>query len=528
MKFAFPWRSIVHATLSLVLGAMLAPSRAAGGTGAPLLKQDPQADITDVYAFVGTKYNNPTQRVLNIIVHVRPFSVPGDGGAYDRFADDALYSIHVTHPTTGETFLRYDFQFSAAASGYKNPNTIFSYGLGTEIGPILASGDQRQNYAQTYKVTRVLSGSSTVVGADLSTPPPNVGVRTTPHYNAEDGRAISGATSVNELDLYTRTTIHALTTGEAAFAGPREDGFYADLGGIFDLLSPRILGGDLGQAGGGVDQLKGYNVLAYALQIPISSMPAFEHSSLLHGVANGVGVYASVSRRQVTIRRTSGSPDPVLYSADCNGDHALDISDAVCLLAWLYLGSRAPARIDEASPWVQVSRMGNPLFNQMFVAVKDKDRYNGASPSADADPTAGFKAYARNPELAALFNLVYGTSISGTGRDDLAALYVPDVIRVDTTTAPVRLPGKAGFSRLGFLGGDTLVDGAGRAKSSGWPNGRRIGDDVVDILLTLLISGPSYATFVVMGDNVHANDQLYHQVFPYSATPHAGATDPRN
>jgi hypothetical protein len=107
---------------------------------------------------------------------------------------------------------------------------------------------------------------------------------------------------------------------------------------------------------------------------------------------------------------------------------------------------------------------------------------------------------------------------------DLRAVFIPDVIRVDTTTAPVSLPGQVGFSRFGFAGGDTTTDAAGRVKSGGWPNGRRVGDDVVDIALTAVASGPTFGTVTVVGDNVAANDQVYHQVFPYLATPHAGPT----
>jgi hypothetical protein len=101
-------------------------------------------------------------------------------------------------------------------------------------------------------------------------------------------------------------------------------------------------------------------------------------------------------------------------------------------------------------------------------------------------------------------------------------VFIPDVIRVDTTTPPVSLPGQTGFSRFGFAGGDTTTDSGGRIKSGGWPNGRRIGDDVVDIALTAVASGPTYSPVVLLGDNVAANDQLYNQVFPYLGTPHAG------
>ncbi len=153
---------------------------------APLIKQDPQANLTDVYAFIGTKYNDPTVKVLNVFVHVRPFSEPGDGVMYDRFADDALYSIHITHPATGEELMRYNFAFSAVnpatAPGLKNPNTILSYGLGTEVGPIVTIGDARQNFTQTYIVEKVV-GKSRQTSPSLLTAPPNVGLRTTPAYN---------------------------------------------------------------------------------------------------------------------------------------------------------------------------------------------------------------------------------------------------------------------------------------------------------------------------------------------------------
>jgi hypothetical protein len=423
---------------------------------------------------------------------VRPFSEPGDGAIYDRFAPDALYSIHVTHPTTGETTLRYDFRFSSVTTGYKNRNTVLSYGLGTEVGPIVDVGDARQNYTQTYSVTRIADRRSIVIGSTLLTPPPNVGKRTTPAYNDAAGVAVSGAATFAALDRYTQQTVHGLPTGEAVFAGPREDGFFCDIPAVFDLLDPRLLGPDgLGQTGNGVDGFKGFNVLAFAIQIPVESLTAFPYHAAFAdlaaeplpsvGGAEGVGVYASVSRPRVSIRQNNG--------------------DTV-----------------HSGGWIQVSRMGNPLFNEGFVALKDKDRFNRTSPLADE----AFATYAENPELATLLNAVFGTTFAASGRGDLRAVFIPEVLRIDTTTPPVRLAGQPGFSRLGFIGGDTATDGAGRVKSSGWPNGRRLGDDVCDIGLTAIASGPAYQAVTVLGDNVNANDQVYHRVFPYSATPHAG------
>jgi hypothetical protein len=487
-----------RATLAALAVALACAAHASSHSDAPLIKQDPQANLTDLYAFVGTRYDNATQRVLNVVMAVRPFSDPGDGVVFERFADDALYSIHIAHPVTGATVARYDFRFSdvnpVSAPGLKNPNTALSFGLGTQLGAINDIGDARQNYTQAFTVTK----DGTLIGSGLPIAPPNLGARTTPHYNDTFGRAISGATTFAALDVYTRQAVQSLSTGEVVFAGSRDDGFFADTAGFHDLLDGRIvdnngsLADGLGQDGGGPDTHKGFNTLAIAIQIPLASLPSYAFSVPFadlakplpaYGTANGVGVYASVSRPRITLRRTDGEPVHTL-------------------------------------PWIQVSRLGNPLFNQDLVALKDKDTYNRTAPTVDA---ASFATYTLNPEPATLVNAIFGTSVPASGRTDLQGMFVPDVIRVDTTTAPVRLAGQAGFSRFGLFGGDTVTDGAGRVKSGGWPNGRRFGDDVVDIFLAAIVSGPSYAAVVLFGDNVAANDLAFHQVFPFAATPHSGA-----
>jgi Domain of unknown function (DUF4331) len=458
-------------------------ARASSHADAPLIKQDPQANLTDVYAFIGTRFDDPSELVLNVLVSVRPFSDPGDGGIYDRFADDALYSIHITDPSTGAPQRRYDFRFSSISGGLKNADTILSYGEGSELGPITSIGDARQNFTQTYSVVR----NGTSLGSGLPVPPPNLGKRVTPPYNdSVTGKAVSGASNAADLDPLTAQAVRDLAGDHVAFAGPRDDGFYADTPGVFDLLDPRILDNDgdvndgFGQDGAGVDGFRGFNVLAYGLQIPLAELTAASYVDPVFGnAATGVGVYASVSRRRLTIRRSNGGP----------------------------LGS---------GPWVQVNRMGNPLFNEGFVSLGDKDRYNRTAPAADAQ----FESHALAPALAHLVDQTFiGLPQSTLGnRVDLAAIFIPDVLRVDTTTPAVRLPGQAGFSRLGYLGGD-LTSGSGGPRSAGWPNGRRVGDDVVDVTLTDVIEFGE-----LVGDNVAANDQIYNQVFPYLATPHAGPT----
>jgi hypothetical protein len=477
-------------TLVALLCALAAvpapPARAASHSDGPLSKQDIYSNITDVYAFIGKRYDNPDQRVLNVVVAVRPIIDPGDGVVYDRFAGDAVYSIHITNPATGVTLCRYDFTFTSGSDprAYKNLDTILSYGRGANtaagpnVGPIRDINDATRNFTQRYTVTKTGRG---VIGSNIPTAPPNVGARTTPLYNDATGRPISGQANFADLDLYTRQAVTPLRGGEVSFAGERDDGFYADIAGIFDLLDPRIIaGGALGQTGGGVDFFKGYDVLNYSLQIPVANLPApMPFNSPFFPNQRGVGVYASVSRPRVRILQ-DGNPGAIL-----------------------------------AGPPVQVNRMGNPLFNEVLVALRDKDRYILTSPPADAQ----YAKYARNPEVALLLNATFGTGFATANRTDLETIYIPDVLRVNTTTDPVRLPGQSGFSRLGFIGGDTT-----NGVSGGWPNGRRLGDDTIDIALTAIASGPAYTAITVVGDNVPSNDQAYPQVFPYSATPHAGPT----
>lgn len=507
--------SIAAAALGMIgIATIASPVQASSHSDAPLIKLDPQANLTDVYAFIRNRtVNGNTTKVLNVLVNVRPFSNSGDGVMYEKFSDDARYSIHITDPTTGETLVRYDFFFSSPSAGLKNQDTILSYGRGSEIGAILNNNSPSRNYTQTYTVTKTVgNGEPVVVASDRLTPPPNVG-NATPLYNLNNGAgfADSGKTSRAALDVYTREAIYDLPTGETIFAGSRDDSFFADTAAIFDLLNVRILDNDgnlgnnggLGQDGNGPDDFAGYNVLNYSIQIPVSDLPNRAYTPVLAnlpvgksngnniflaGATTGVGVYASVSRPRVTLRSTTGAAT-------------------------------------SSGPWVQVNRLGNPLFNEVLVALRDKDNYNRTSPTGDA----AFATYAENPEVAVLINTVYGTAFATSGRADLRGIFIPDVLRVDTTTDPVPVPGEAGFSRLSVYGLD-VVNSPNGLRESGWPNGRRNGEDVVDIALTTVASGPTFGlpnannfpVVNVVGDNVPSNDMPYHTVFPYIATPHSG------
>ncbi len=518
--------------LKLLLGATAALGALglfAGGTAlasshsdAPLIKLDPQANLTDVYAFIRQAPNNGPKSLV-VGVAVRPFSEPGDGVTYESFSDDARYSIHIANPTTGVELQRYDFKFSPVSSNqgsYKNLNTILRYGRGADknggpdVGSIQDVGDAHQNYVQTYSVTKVVGNTSTTLNnSALMVPPYNTGLNATPFYNDMNkflsdgttpnpnyGRAVSGATSRATLDKYTRETTYDLPGGQTVFAGAREDGFYADIPGIFDLLDSRILsntkGFGLGQDGTGVDGFKGFNTLYYAITIPLSQLPAssqytglaLKNGAVTTSIQTGIGVYASVSRPRITLRSTAGDNQ-------------------------------------SSGPYIQVNREANPLFNEGLVAIKDKDNYNRDLPTSDATK---YKTYALNPELAVLINATYGTNFATTGRIDLALVFIPDVIRVETTVAQARITGETGYSRLGAFGGDGLTNSAGDTIPGGWPNGRRFGDDVVDIALTAIASGPSFSKVTLLGDNVNSNDQIYNMTFPYAGTPNGGTRNSKD
>jgi Domain of unknown function (DUF4331) len=188
----------------------------------------------------------------------------------------------------------------------------------------------------------------------------------------------------------------------------------------------------------------------------------------------------------------------------------------------------------KSGSWVQVGRQGNPLFNEALVAVEDKDRYSRTSPSDDA---RFFSQYALNPELAQLLGSAFQTN-----RTDIAAIYIPDLIKVDLSTPGVRFagggpnhptnPDDAGFSRLSIFGGDVLVSqipghpfNIGGSVPGGWPNGRRFGDDVLDIAVSALLSDlrdPSNLVINVGGDNLDQNDVGFNKTFPYEGTPQNG------
>src|SRR5439155_7886103 len=253
--------------------------------------------------------------------------------------------------------------------------------------------------------------------------------------------AAGNMTSDQMTEAVAEKAITPLTThgGGKVFVGPRDDPFYVDLGNIFDLL--QIRGGAPGGTGkgGGVDYLAGYNVHTIALQIPIESLTADGSKNPAHGKGSVIGAWTNANRPKVV--------------------------------------TLAPGKGAFGKGWIQIARLGIPLVNEVLVPIGVKDFFNSTQPKDDAKNAAGFL---KDPELAKLLHLLYKLTVPGAGRTDIislisfnlglapldvAGLQPADILRLDVSVPPSSINPP---QRLGLLGGDP----------AGFPNGRRLGDDV--------------------------------------------------
>jgi hypothetical protein len=461
---------------ALVRGSGPEPSEASSHREAPRISVDPSADNTDVYAFVSPDRPDTVTIVANYI----PLEEPAGGPNFNEFADDVLYELKVDNNGDGREDVSYQFEFSTRT---RNGNT-FLY----NTGPIDTLSDPDWNRPQTYKVTRVTKKKATVLGRNLPTPPVNIGPRSTPNYGS-----------------LRQAAVRELSGGIKVFAGQSDDPFYVDLGSVFDLAGLRPFNPAHViplAADDGVDGVGGFNTHSIVLQVPIKQLTS---DGKLHAADERkavVGVYATASRQRVQV-------------IDSNG------------------------RRRSNGTWVQVSRLAEPLINEVVIPLRKKDRWNASDPSDDAD----FASHYTSPELTRLANALYPAldNAPESGRGDIAAILltgVPglnftgptqaDLIRLNTGIAPTA-PVGAG-NRLGVLGGDF----------AGFPNGRRLEDDVTDIELRALTCGygPTVGPLIEsfgfcagnanrspnnqLSDGVDANDRSFSVSFPYLAVPHQG------
>ncbi|MBL9115803.1 MAG: DUF4331 domain-containing protein [Verrucomicrobiaceae bacterium] len=473
-------------TKAFTLAASLLASAAFSSShmDAPLVTLDPAANTTDVYAFVSQRN---TTKYLTVALAVYPHEEPGVGPNKYNFDDNVLYRINVatgaslptaqTPKPASKPTCTYEFSFKTS---YKNTGTIAQ----SYLGVIGALDDASQNLVQRYTVRKIASnGKATALFTGVIVPPNNQGL-VTPLYNqSENGAnpAKEGVAAEAGLDGYTAGAVHSNAMGYQVFAGQRDDGFYGDIQSIFDL--------DFSFAGTSkpFDSQSGYNVHTIVLNIPISE---------LGGDQQIAGVWADTSRRATNVLRNTG------------------------------LDARTGS-------WIQVGRQGNPLFCEAFIPGMVKDSYNRSSVTEDV---LRFRHYATAPELASILGAPLDRRVN---RSDIAGIFIPDVIKVDLSTSPARLaggtnPGAApddvGFHRLGIFGGDTLTSTVqegfgGGTVPGGWPNGRRFGDDVIDIGVIALLSDLRTSPLQIFGspatdiDRVTSNDIGYNKVFPYAATP---------
>ena len=457
---------------------------------APEISKDPVADSSDLYAFVSPDVPD----TVTIIANYVPLQLPAGGPNFFEFGDDVLYEIHVDSNGDGRPDLTYQFRFRTEL---RNDKT-FLY----NTGPIESLDSENWNRRQFYSVTTVdAHGKATVLAAKLACPPCNVGPLSIPDY-----------------DSLAADAVHELTTGEKVFAGQRADAFFVDLGAIFDVGTLRpfqdkhLVGQKLfNYAGNAVDATDAMNVHSIAVQVP-AHVVRRGGKKKVGGRDPGaiIGVWTSASRRQVQVRHGDAKNDDV------------------------YVG-----------PQVQVSRLGNPLFNEVIVPMAEKDRWNSLPPSEDKR----FAGFVEQPELASLLPVLYpglfdnlaALDKAGTPRADLVAILltgIPDglidefqnstgEVQADMLRLNTAVPPSEDENPFGIIGGDL----------AGFPNGRRVADDVVSISLRAIAG----ATFPLV-DETFQPDAAASQVeqglsakdlsskllkhFPYLGTPFDGFRNP--
>jgi hypothetical protein len=350
---------------------------------------------------------------------------------------------------------------------YRNPNT-FLY----NTGPVTSLSDPDLNFYQTYDLTRINkdSGRRSLLVNDAMAVPSNVGAASMPNYNS---------------NLFDQGTESFGPAPSHTWAGQSDDAFFLDLR-VFDLL----YGANLSEVGD--DTLAGFNVSTLALQVPKDDLAASGDAE-----ANPIiGIWSTTSRRSVQIQKGNGS-------TDANGK------------------------------FVQVSRLGMPLVNEVVIPVGLKDYFNSSKPKADGAALP----LVQDPELPRLLNAIYGTDIpdsdpdtAGIQRADLISVFLTGVDGLNmpsgvTPSEQLRLnmsiaPCSTACSPFGVLGGDT----------AGFPNGRRLSDDIIDISLRVVLGvllQQNTPLSETIGDAVNANDVAFNSEFPYVAYPHSGSdTDP--
>ncbi len=535
--------TVLSAVVTVLCGALVliglpisTPTvRASSHREAPLIIGDPLADNTDVYFFVSPDRPDMVTVITNFI----PFQEPAGGPNFYPFDDNVLYQMRFDNDGDAVLDIALEFRFKTQVIN----GDSFLYNTGTIDPATLNNWNARQTYSVTAAVVSSPRNvtprtfSRFLLADNLPTPPNNVGPRSTPNYETN----------------YAERAIRSIPFAGRSinfFAGQRDEGFFFDLGSGFDLFGLRPLNSlhaiQLSNEAG-KDGLAGFNVNTIAMQIPMQLLTNNGLRPTSPTASNAIiGVYATASRPRTRVLGINDS------GGDNRGTISNNFSDC---------SGGAPS-----ATCVQVSRLANPLVNELFIPrgssfttpENDKDRYNATLPAQDVERINYIRGDTRDIEPVALINMLY-PSINDAptrGRNDLVRVFltgVPGATRPavqndpnDPTAGPgavpaelmrlnlavpPRAPGAAGYSRLGVIGGDM----------SGYPNGRRVGDDVADITLRVaagvLLPGNACANGTVscnqapnnaLTDGVDNNDKVFRTTFPYLASPVSGYDSPHS
>ncbi|MCY7374902.1 MAG: DUF4331 domain-containing protein [Pyrinomonadaceae bacterium] len=491
MKQVFYKKSLkmtrIFFALAMCLSLSGLPAFASSHGEAPLISMDRFADNTDTYAFRSVEAGR--SGFVTLIGNWIPLQEPSGGPQFFRWDDTVLYEIKIDNTGDGIEDITYQWQFTTQTV---NTNTVLGHSTVNADGAITSLTDPDYNQPQTYSIRRIDRASGRrgrIIAAGLRTPPANIGPRVTPNYETNLGLP----------------AVYNLPNGGKTFAGTRDEYFYFDLG-LFDAINLRTLtvgGSGLG-VGNGIDSTQGYNVSTIALEVPIQEL------TRNRAVATGptdpnavIGVWATSSRRSMSVI----NPD----------------------------GTRS-----QQGDWVQISRLGNPLVNELVIPLGLKDAFNSLSPQFDAVAAPAIL----DPEIPKIIRLALGAfngitiNIPPAPRNDLVQIFATG-IPVNTVTGPnfttflsdgqpheylrlntaIPITAIGSQSRLGLLGGDV----------AGFPNGRRVFDDVTDIALRAVVGGtpftPAFNVFPnnALGDGVSANPEgpLLTR-FPYLLPPNPG------
>jgi hypothetical protein len=425
---------------------------------APMIAGEPQYDNTDLYAFLTPQANDSVTLVASWI----PFEEPAGGPNFYPWATDAKYDFNVDVNDDGKPEFVYSYEFKNERT--PGPEDSFT-GNGTFLynnGPVTSLDDPNLLFRQTYKLTKTTSGNITP-GSPGKTEVLVDGAVSAPSFV---GKASMGSRSAYRRNLM-MPAIHNIAGGTdtsrgRTFAGQSDDPFFLDLR-VFDLA----YGGDLSEVG--VDTLAGYNVNTIALQIPRSDV------ANVPGANNQVmGVWSTTSRRNA------------------------------------------------AGQYVQVSRLGQPLVNEVVIPYQLKDAFNSIDPTKDAVALP----VVQNPELPKILEAIYKIPAPATPRNDLVEVFLRGVKGLNQNAAGtgseqlrlnVHKRASTPYNKNGVIAGD----------KNGFPNGRRLSDDVVDIALQVVEGKllPGHPAIVdKLGDGVNRNDVRFSRAFPYVATPHSGSS----